>query len=218
MEAALRDGPDAKLARHLETCVSCAAELDRARTSLSLLERQLEAELAVEVPPELSARVRQKLAEVPPGHGVSFVRVSVAAGLALAIVVGLAMVVSRSGVPVRTPEVTSAQVERPPAPVPRPAEREPSVSLPIPPRASSPAPPASTNEPRVLVPEGQEAAILLFHQRSKDGKLVLPLKRSPGPLAELRRLQITPLESTPLEVEPIEISPLSENVERLGHR
>ena len=68
-------------------------------------------------------------------------------------------------------------------------------------REPSPAPPASTTEPRVLVPPGQKAAILLFHQRSRDGRLILPLKRSPSPLADLPGLQISPLESTPLEVQ-----------------
>ena len=152
-----------------------------------------------------------------PSHGVGFLRAS-AAGLALALVVAFAIVVARSGAPIRAPEATSAQVERPPVPVPRTAERETSVMASTPSREPSPAPPASKTEPSVLVPPGQEAAILLFHQSSRDGRLILSVKRSSEPLADSPRLQISPLESTPLEVEPIEISSLSENVALLGHR
>ena len=215
-EAAAGGEPEAKLARHLETCVSCGAELQRLRTVVLQLERQLEAELAVEVPAELAARVRQRLAEVPPSHGVSFVWAG-AAGLALALVVAFALVVARSGVPIRAPEATSAEVEQPPAPVPRTADRETSVMVSTPPTEPTPAPPAPT-QPDVLVPPGQEAANLVFHQRSRDGRLILSVKRSAKPLADSPRLHISPLESTPLEVEPIEISSLSENVALLGHR
>ena len=219
-EAAARGEPEAKLARHLETCVSCGAELQRLRTVVLQLERQLEAELAVEVPAELAARVRQRLAEVPPSHGVSFVWAG-AAGLVLALVVAFALVVARSELPIRAPEATSAKVERPPAPVPRTAERETSVMVST--RSTvatepTPAPPAPTTQPDVLVPPGQEAAILVFHQRSRDGRLILSVKRSAKPLTDSPRLHISPLESTPLEVEPIEISSLSENVALLGHR
>ena len=190
-EAAAGGEPEAKLARHLETCVSCGAELQRLRTVVLQLERQLEAELAVEVPAELAARVRQRLAEVPPSHGVSFVWAG-AAGLALALVVAFALVVARSGVPIRAPEATSAEVEQPPAPVPRTADRETSVMVSTPPTEPTPAPPAPT-QPDVLVPPGQEAAILVFHQRSRDGRLILSVKRSAKPLADSPRLHISPL-------------------------
>ena len=216
-EAAAGGEPEAKLARHLETCVSCGAELQRLRTVVLQLERQLEAELAVEVPAELAARVRQRLAEVPPSHGVSFVWAG-AAGLALALVVAFALVVARSGVPIRAPEATRLQKwsnRRPPSLAQ--ADRETSVMVSTPPTEPTPAPPAPT-QPDVLVPPGQEAAILVFHQRSRDGRLILSVKRSAKPLADSPRLHISPLESTPLEVEPIEISSLSENVALLGHR
>ena len=219
-EAAAGGEPEAKLARHLETCVSCGAELQRLRTVVLQLERRLEGELAVEVSPELAARVRQRLAEVPPSHGVGLLWAS-AAGVVLALVVAFALVVARSEVPIRAPEATSAKVEPTPAPVPPAAARETSArvstrstvaTLPL------PAPPAPTTEPKVLVPPGQAAAILLFHRSSRDGTLVLPVKRSPEPLTVRPRLQISPLVSAPLEVAPIEISPLSENVDLLGHR
>lgn len=216
-EAAVSGKPEARFTQHLETCVSCAAELHRLRTAFLQLERQLDAELSVEVPRELAARVRQKLAVVPPSHGVGFHRV-LTAGLALALVVAIVLVVTRPSVQTQAPESTPARSEGPPDVAPRhTAEKETPVTVSSPLRPS-PATRAASTQPWIVVPPGQEAAILRFYQSSRDTTRVPAAPPSPVAPVDVPRLYISPLESTPLGVEPIDISSLTENIELLGHR
>jgi len=217
-EIALGRAAPAKLDVHLEKCRDCSVELERLKAALTLVDLELEEELAIDVSPQLIARVRQSLSEIRPGRRPAL-RWQFAAA-SLAIVLTTSFVVMRLIGPRQAAETESAELQTAPPVAPEPVSPEITTSMPPvaaekPPLESPPPVAVRAPEPAVLVPPGQEAAILDFYRKMQQGRIAVSPTRRAGSarvanLAEIRPLTIPPVKVKPLRLTRIEMKPLTE--------
>ena len=217
-EIALGRASPAKVDDHLEKCRDCTAELEHLKAALSLLDRKLEAELTIDVSQNLTARVRQSLSEIRPRRRPAL-RWQFAAAF-LAIVVTMSFVVVKLIRPRQAAETESAELQTTPPVTPDPVspEKKPSTPTVVAETHSTEPPPsvvARAPEPAVLVPPGQEAAILDFHRKMERGQIAVSSIQSAGSpqvanLAEIRPLTIPALEVKPLRLTRFETNSLTE--------
>ena len=204
---------------HLATCEACRAELDALRQALAVADVEMAGVVAAEPSPELGARIRQAVAEANPSPAWRLGWVWPATAAAATLLVALAVWVGRTPPP--EPRV-AVDAGRPVIPrdvrlpgdggealstVPGPSARRGSA---IP---ADPSPPGSSSapredrslpaEPEVLVPPGEEQALLrlvaLVHRERHAPAAFLAAGQPSTDLAEPAALDIKPLEIVPLE-------------------
>lgn len=198
----------ARVAAHLETCDRCRGELDRLKSVLSVVDRELESSLSVDVPPSLTALIRQRLStDQPEPRAGWLLRWAVVGVMGIAAIL---VVVERADPPQVTVEDfdpldpslpgTGAAPNRESSPTPSmvgPSTPSSATAF----RESPPSGKFRMPEPKVLVPPGQDVAILAFHGRSNAGQIAVS---SPGPRSALVELPEPP----ELTIPAIRISPL----------
>jgi hypothetical protein len=186
------------LPAHLVECGRCRAELEKIRALVCEIEHGLAAELAVDPSPEFTSRVRRRLREEE-------LRSRFPLWAAAAAVAALALTwVFYWQRPQDPPPISS----RPPRAT---AQAETEVAPETPPAKPRPAPRKSPvgEEPEVLVPPGQAAAIWRFYASLRDGAVDPPsFLASPAPSdADLKipeDLNLPSLELTPLHLVPLD--------------
>ncbi len=218
---------DAELRAHLAACEACRAALENEQLLLEAIDRGVAAAVAAKPSPEFAARVRQQIAALAaPSHGwltgTPWLRWAPAAG---ALAVALLVVVwlnRQTTTPLRGPQrIESAAVKRSaPAVTGKGASEGPARvdTLVSPPgsrmasartgRQGSTVPAgirpaaARAKQPEVLVPPGQDVAVLLLYDAiwkgRADGASLVAEHVSFSP----NELKIAPIEIAPLEVEP----------------
>jgi hypothetical protein len=223
VEKALGKELPAKVGAHLEKCRDCSAELERVKAALMLMDREIKAELDIDVSAELAARVREKVSEMVTSRRPTLQRAAAAA--AVLIVVTVTVVVVRLTGPPAATEPESAQIRQAPEPTPSHTSLEP-ISPPVARTSPPELPPPEvvrTPEPDVLVIPGQKATIIHFHRRLSQGRIAaLSLQRTrTEPLENLTEpsgLRISAVELRPLRFSRIELTSLTESIEPLKLR
>lgn len=223
VENALGKQLPTKVGAHLKNCRDCAAELERLKAAQALMDRAIEAELAIDVSAEFSARIRERVSEMATSRSPALQRAAAAA--AVVIVVAVSVVVVRfAGSPTST-EPDSAQVQQALEVTPSHASLEP-ISPAVERTDAHESPPPEvvrTPEPDVLVLPGQKAAILGFRGRLSQGRIAaLSLQGTQTePLEDLVEpsgLPISAVELRPLRLSGIELTPLRDSIEPLRLR
>lgn len=217
-DAAAGAAPRWDLEAHLAVCTACRADLDGLRRALGAADAEMASLLAADASPALKARILRAVAEdggptERPWRSIWLWGTAAAATL----LVALAVVMGRGGPrgPRPTPdEATATRAARPgndhreargaqPAPAAspatpgRPTQDGPHVSRPSP-RARG----TFTPEPDVLVPLGEEEALLrlasdLMRRGVPPDSLLVA--DSSAPLAEPKPIEIEPLDIVPLD-------------------
>jgi hypothetical protein len=215
-EVAAGQPPLAATSAHLEACPSCRAELQALRRALAYVDETLGEIAGAEPSPALRVRIRQAAAEVAEPRAWRWAWGAAAAVLAAALGVGGAW---RAGwIETRRPPALAENA----SPGPSPARPVPVESLPTTSRATTlslgPAAGQASIQlearrvasaarsdvvaPEVLVPPGQQEALLRFVALVHAEKMAPPAFALAGePSADLA-------EPAPLEVKPLEIVPL----------
>jgi hypothetical protein len=215
-DAAAGQPLSAATSAHVEACPSCRAELAALRRALALADRALDEIAGAEPSPALRVRIRRAAAEVSEPRAWRWAWGAAAAVLAAALGLGGAW---RAGW-LETRRLPALSAIAPPGPSPArpvPVERLPTTSRAAPPDPGLAAGQASTRleaqratpaarsgvvAPEVLVPPGQQEALLRFVALVHAGRTAPPAFAMTGePSADLA-------EPAPLEIEPIEIVPL----------
>jgi hypothetical protein len=197
-EAALGEPLSAELESHLEGCPSCAADLREERSLLRAIDQGLAAGLGVEPSAAFPARVRRAAEKdrarswVPLAASVA----ALAAGVGLLIRGGGDDGRFREPPPLVTPSTTRAARPAPPetsAPPPTPRA--------VPFRTVAPGGPAD-GEPEVLVPPGQELAVVHFWEALR-GREIPPTSLLARDDAGQASLEPAELRVPPLDVEAL---------------
>jgi hypothetical protein len=210
-------GPvSAGLESHLDACADCRRELLELREALGFADAALGGLAVAEPSPEFRARLRQRVDEARGEIGGDRLArrwpwLASAATICAAVVLA---VLWRGGAVARQ-QVASVAVPAPVATTTATAAAEPArtagrelvaptgdtpARLPWPAR---PAAPRRANEPEVLVPAGEQQALLEFvalvhAQKASPAGLLAADEPSPD-LAEPRDIRIVPLEIAPLD-------------------
>ncbi len=200
--------PDADLSAHLEQCPSCRAAFAGQQHLLIAIDRGIAASVGAEPSPEFAARVRHRLTEArrPPTRRWVLTWVPAAVGAMAAVVLLTFWLVRRESPGPPRPASVASFVARPTANVPV-ASVPGAASTPLPARGSSPRSKRPTGPVvaeaglrEVLVPPGQEQAILSFYRAMQSGRVDgSALLAKDEPIAP-RELKIAPLELPPLDV------------------
>jgi hypothetical protein len=193
LEHALGEPAPAELQSHLRGCAACSAALERERQLAGRLDGELRAALDVAPSAALLPRVRARAAAHAERRSSPWLRwlLPVAAAAAtLALVAWL-----RQPTTLPPGPAAAARVE------PRretPAPLAPVVVART--RSAKPSPAARPADPEVLVPPGQEAALLRFVATMRSGRVDAAALAQPdaaelaiAPLAELPALEVKPL-------------------------
>ena len=195
----------AELQSHLSGCEACRTALERERELAGRLDGELRQALDVAPSPALLPRGRARVAAEAERRATPWLRFLVplaAAAATLALVAWL-----RQPVAPKHPATTARVEPRPAAPATAPPPATVASAKPAP-------PPPRRREPEVLVPPGEEAALLRFVATLRGGEvdvaaLVQPEAPPPAglaiaPLADLPSLELKPLtaESNPEGVIP----------------
>jgi hypothetical protein len=200
---------------HLAACEACRAELATLRQALARADAELAGLAAAEPSPELAVRIRQAVADSPPAwrFGWLWPAAAVAATLLVAFAVWLGRAPTpEPGVAAETTAVIprdsrlpgpegSATPADPSSPDTRRARREDrAVAVG---HRQSPAATAVPTEPEVLVPAGEEAALLrlvaLVHRERLAPAALAAVGEPSADLPELPSVEIEPLEIVPLD-------------------
>jgi hypothetical protein len=192
-EAALGQPPSAELASHLAGCPACAAELREERALLRAIDQGLAAGLLIEPSAAFPARARRAAER---GRARSWLPLA-ACVTALAAGVGLLIRGAGNDRPFPEPTLLSTRAARP-------ATAE--VSAPPPPPRAAPfpavTPGARPAEPQVLVPPGQELALVRFRE-SLRGREIAPTSLLASDEAGQASLEPAELAVPPLEVKAL---------------
>jgi hypothetical protein len=198
-EAALGEPLSAELESHLEGCPSCAADLREERSLLRAIDQGIAAGLGIEPSAGFSARVR-RAAEKDRARSWVPLAASVAA-----LAAGVGLLIRGGGDDGRFPE-PSPLVTPSTTRAARPAPPETSAPPPIPRAAPFPAvtPGArrAEGEPQVLVPPGQELAVVHFWAALR-GREIPPTSLLASYDAGQASLEPAELAVPPLEVQAL---------------
>jgi hypothetical protein len=213
------DPAPAAVEAHLASCEACREELAALRRALALVDEKLSGLAAAEPSPELPAGIRQVVAEFSDASSASRLGwLWPATAAAATVVVALAVWLARSPSP--SPE-TRVAVETPVVPrdsvspgsegsaesaipraVPRPG-LEDATGAPGPSSPRRPLASRSVATPEVLVPPGQQEALLrlvaLVHREGLSPAGLAAAALPPPDLAGPPPLDIPPLEIVPLD-------------------
>ncbi len=201
---------------HLESCPSCRAELTALRRGLALADQVLGEIASAEPSPELPARIRRAAAEVDVAEPRPWrwAWVAVAAALFLAVGVAIRWRTGRVATPRQPIALASPSVSPMPVTPEGPSAR-PDVTTPGPAPTAGPrlattearrrpsAPPRRPAEPEVLVPPGQQEALLRFVALA-HGQQVTPRTLQSTGVPSFDLAQPAPLEIKPLEIVPLD--------------
>ena len=231
---------EAALRAHLETCAPCRAALGAERELYAAIDRGVATSVAALPSTEFAARVRQRLAAEPlPARpwfgGLRFAGWAPAAALAMAVLVlGIAWLGRRAPAPGAAIESARNALSQVPAQVQSQTEERNSAwaansTVALAPGAISPQPGAETSgsrgvelfrpstrtqvrEPEVLVPPGEQAAVLQLYEALRKRRVAAEFLVAPLPAA----LEPVPLTIAPLEIARLEIAsiPSGAQVER----
>ena len=204
----------AELNTHLAECAACRAEFERQRELLAAIDRGVAASVAAEPSADLAARIREHLREQPaPAASWLSGWIPAAAG-AMAVFVFVAVWLARRphiapGNP--EPVISQTPLTAPPAPSPAetsmPAKMFDAVARPAPHRVIQShrqvvrGAAARDSMPEVLVPRGQEVAVMrLYALLQRDRGLAASLAADEKPDSIVPpELKIAPLVVAPLE-------------------
>ena len=212
---ALEPSRETEFAAHLARCEGCRAALDRERHLLAAINFGIEASVAAEPSPEFLVRMRRRLEEEQLPMRLWFsgwVPIAVGALAALALVT--VWIARRSAVgPVATETAQTAPSQQPAASKGNTAAEQSEIS-----QATRLGTrnrggrrgrqvPARVAEPEVLVPPGEQAAVLRLYEAVKGRRVdAASLLTPPAPL-EPAPLKILPLEVASLDVQVIPFEP-----------
>ncbi|HXB56891.1 MAG TPA: hypothetical protein VN461_19165 [Vicinamibacteria bacterium] len=195
-EAALGAPLSVELESHLEGCLSCRAALGEEESLLRAIDQGLAAGLGIEPSPTFPARVRRGAEN---DHARSWL--PLAAGMAaLAVGVGLLIRGGGNDRPLGEPTLVIPSATRAARPVPPETSAPPPRAVPFP--AVTPGARPAKGEPVVLVPPGQELALLHFREALRGREI------SPTSLLAAEEAGQAPLEPAELGVPPLEVKAL----------
>jgi len=207
----------AELNAHLAECAACRAEFERQRELLAAIDRGVAASVAAEPSADLAARIREHLREQPaPAASWLSGWIPAAAGAMAVFVIVAVWLARRPQVAPGNPAPVIAQVPptvqpAPPAPSPAetstPAKMFAAVARPAPHRVIQShrqvvrGAAARDSMPEVLVPRGQEVAVMrLYALLQRDRGLAASLAADEKPDSIVPpELKIAPLVVAPLE-------------------
>jgi hypothetical protein len=219
-------GPaQAEVELHLQSCEACRVELAQLRQVLGIVDQELARLVAAEPSPELAARIRSVVAESGASPGWGFGWLWPAAGVGVAVLVALALVTSRDRSPRAEPSLAShatteaSRSRTTDSEVALGSGRAGAASA----HAATPAPVRDRKEPRstpptastrlieaeILVPPGQEEALLRFAddlQRRQVRLGSLLVADVEAPLPEPGDIDLSLLETKPLDTAPLDQS------------
>lgn len=199
---------------HIANCRECSVELEQLKATLTLVDRELNAGLAVEAPPGLVARVRESINETAPTGRPVLTWLAGLTAVAVLLVLSARLIVPTTP-PSKTALAEPALGEQTPREVLRESSRETTTT---PAKVTEPlgvlsSIPATEPEPAVLVVPGQEEAIVAYYGRVSRGEIHAPPLEGNGPLEQIAEapavtilaLQITPVRIPRIKIEPINV-------------
>lgn len=203
----------AELDAHLRECADCRAEFERQRELLAAIDRGVAASVAAEPSPDLAARIRERLREAPAASWFSGWIPAAVGTLAVFVFVAIWMarrppVVPGNPAPVISeapPTVQPAPRPQSPAETSSPTKTFAAVARPAPQQHREIAREAAAHDsmPEVLVPRGQEAALMrLYTLLQRDHGLAASLA------ADEQSQSIVPPE---LKIDPLVVAPLEKS-------
>jgi hypothetical protein len=211
-----------ELESHLAGCSRCREELNALRRTLALVDSELHQLVAAEPSPELAARIRRAAAEdvAEPERRTAWLWPALAVAAALLLAVAFLARRGPSPTPIATAQSRVPRATATPEP-PRHAPHErASAPVPPPPVASSRAVPRAhalsgdsrrTNppaEPEVLVPPGEQAALLrlaaLVTRQGGVPPVMASVNQDSPDLAVPRAIDAESIEIKPLEIVPLD--------------
>lgn len=204
---ALEGAREKELRTHLENCAACREQFVEQQHLAAAIDRGIAASVSAEPSPEFTARIRQRIA-AEPGPVASWWEgfrpgwLPIAAG-ALAILVLAIWFMRRAPSPLQpipSPEVAHSQPPSIQVPEALPPDRHTAGGRAHPrvaPHDAGTVPPRRP-EPEIIVPAGQERAVLQLYAAIRSGRAdAASLIAAPASL-EIPELKIAPLEVKPL--------------------
>jgi hypothetical protein len=211
LEHALGEPAPPELEAHLRSCAACREALQRERRLLGGIDGELRDAVSLVPSPAFLPRVRERVAREADARTWTWSRLVPAGAVAATLAIG-AWLLQSSPKPPSSAVVRVEPRRETPAPSPAVVEvpRRSEASAVSMARKSRPA----RSEPEVLVPPGEEAALLRFVATIRAGRVdATALVQEPAPPPP--DLGIAPLaELPPLEVKPLTAETNSEGVDQ----